>query len=137
MCTCHIGVKQEAVTLSPTLTYLISSASLILPFTSSFIISTLLFIIQLLILISSSSLLLASLQCGVSALKFELEVLIVDRFVCVVLFTKQGFFGRRLRCTFFSFVSGLFFSVQFFNFSFNLLPQLIFNDRIYQKTPST
>ena len=75
---------------------LIFSTSLLLPFTSSFIISALLLLLQLLIPTSYSSLMLSSLHCGMFALKFELEVLIVAQLVWVVLFTKQAFLGQGL-----------------------------------------
>ena len=45
---------------------------------------------------------------------------------------KTDFFWIRLRSTFLYFVSGHFFSVQFFNFRCTLLYQLIFYDCIYQ-----
>ena len=47
---------------------------------------------------------------------------------------KTWLFWISLRCNFLSFVSGLFFSVRFFNFLCTILPWLISYDPIYQKT---
>ena len=113
------------------LSILISSTSLLFPFTSSFLISALLFLLHLRIPLYYSSLLVDLLHCGMLALRFELEVLLFARLVWVF-FHKTGFF-RRLICTFLSFVSGLFISVQFSNFRCTLLPYLLFYYFIYQK----
>ena len=110
---------------------LTSSSSLLLPFTASIIISNRVLLLYLHIPISSSflsasfhcliyniistfsltlifpipysSLLLALLQCGISASELKFEVLLVDRLVRFLLFTKQAFFGEGLDVLYFLF----------------------------------
>ena len=64
-------------------------------FTPSFMISTRLLILHLCIPISYSSLLFSLIYCGMLALKFELEVLLVARLIRVV-YSKTGFFEKGL-----------------------------------------
>ena len=88
--------------------------SLLLPFTSSFIISALLFLLQLRILIYSSSLLLASLHCGMLEIKNNIGGVTCFWTCSDFLIHKIVFFGEGLDLrSFLLFLS--FFYVQFFN----------------------
>ena len=129
----HFLVYNLNVTFSPTLTY--SNLFLFVTASFHFLIYNLnmIFLLHLCIPIYSSSLLFSLLQCVMSALKFELEVLLVAWLVRVVLFTKQAIFGEVLDVSSFLFFLP-FFLCSVFNFRFTLLPLLIFHDRIYQKT---
>ena len=128
----HFFSHNINVTFSPTLTF--SNLFHVTTASFHFLIYnlTLIFLLYLRITTSSSSILVASLHCGILALKYELEVLLVAQLVWVVLFTKQDFFGEGLYVTFFIlFLVSC--SGQVFNFCCTLLPRLIFHYCIYQK----